>query len=97
MIGAGGSIDENGKVTKGSSSSKAKRALTAEEKEELGCLAPLFDEESSDGIKEADMAMWGPVFNSTFFPEGTSLSEGQKGMVVKALAGNMPGEAAHNH
>lgn len=28
---------------------------------------------------------------------GTSLSEEQKGMVVKALMGNMPGEAAHDH
>ncbi|OBT84547.1 hypothetical protein VE02_06807 [Pseudogymnoascus sp. 03VT05] len=97
VIGAGGSIDENGKVTKASSSSKAKRALTAVEKEELGSLAAFFDEESCDGGKEADMTMWGPVFNSTFFPEGTSLSEEQKGMVVKALMGNMPREAAHDH
>ncbi|KFY50577.1 hypothetical protein V496_09299 [Pseudogymnoascus sp. VKM F-4515 (FW-2607)] len=97
VIGAGGSIDENGKVTGASSSSKAKRALTAVEKEELGSLAAFFDEESSDGGKEADMAMWEPVFNSTFFPEGTSLSEEQKGMVVKALMGNMPGEAAYDH
>lgn len=97
MIGTGGSIDENGKVTGASSSPKAKRALTAVEKEELGSLAAFFDEESSDGRKEADMAMCGPVFNSTFFPEGTSLSEEQKGMIVKALMGNMPGEAAHDH
>ncbi|KFY28517.1 hypothetical protein V491_00425 [Pseudogymnoascus sp. VKM F-3775] len=57
VIGAGGSIDENGKVTGASSSSKAKRTLTAVEKEELGSLAAFFDEEGSDGGKEADMAI----------------------------------------
>ncbi|KAL2069757.1 hypothetical protein VTL71DRAFT_14436 [Oculimacula yallundae] len=98
IINAGGSIDEKGNVKNAPSSSKAKRApLTAEEREELGFLAAVFDEESSDSANEAEMAMWGPVFNSTFFPEGTSLSEEQKGMVVKALMGEMPGEAAHVH
>ncbi|OBT71296.1 hypothetical protein VF21_09951 [Pseudogymnoascus sp. 05NY08] len=97
VIRAGGSINENGKVTGALSSLKAKRALTAMEKEELGSLAAFFNEESSDGGKEADMVMWGPVFNPTFFPKGTSLLEEQKGMAVKALMGNMPREAAYDH
>lgn len=101
IINAGGSIDQNGKVT-GRTSSKVKRALTAEEREELGALAAFFDEENSEGGKHADMDMWGPVFNSTVFPEGSTLTEGQKAMVVKALMGDVPGEPvafhhAHHH
>jgi len=63
----------------------------------LGSLAAFFEEEHKIGGKEADMAMWGSVFNSTFFPEGTNLSEKQKGMIIKVLAGDMHGEAAHDH
>lgn len=91
MIGAGGSIDDDGKVTK-ASSSKVKRALTSEEKEKLGSLAALLDEENGSSEGDGDLNLWSPTFNSTFFPEGTNLSEKQKSMVIKAMMGDFHGE-----